>query len=87
MRGESPLRYFDAPPAVRIIAAGRVIAQFRPDADFEWTVIVPAADVVRAEGAIAIETDPVYLPGPAEGTGDERRLGLRLYECLVEPVS
>ena len=87
MRGESPLRYFDAPPAVRITAAGRVIAQFRPDADFEWTVTVPAADVVRAEGAIAVETDPVYLPGPAEGTADERRLGLRVYECRVYPVT
>ena len=87
MRGESPLRYLDAPPAVRITAAGRVIAQFRPDADFEWTVTVPAADVIRAEGAIAIETDPVYLPGPAEGTADERRLGLRVYECRVDPAT
>ena len=87
MRGESPLRYFDAPPAVRITAAGRVVAQFRPDADFEWTVTVPADDVVRAGGAIAIETDPVYLPGPAEGTADERRLGLRVYECRISSVT
>jgi hypothetical protein len=85
MRGESPLRYFDAPPAVRITAAGRVVAQFRPDADFDWTITVPADDVVRADGVIAIETDPVYLPGPAEGTADERRLGLRVYECRVSP--
>lgn len=87
LRGESPLRYLDAPPAVRITAAGRVIAQFRPDADFEWTVTVPAEDVVRAGGAVAIETDPVYLPGPAEGTADERRLGLRVYDCRVDPVA
>ncbi|MBI2828686.1 MAG: hypothetical protein HYX77_05385 [Acidobacteria bacterium] len=83
MRGESPLRYFDAPPTVRITAAGRVIAQFQPDADFEWAITVPAEDVVRAAGGIAIETAPVYLPGPAEGTADERRLGLRVYECQV----
>ena len=87
MRGESPLRYFDVPPAVRITAAGRVIAQFLPDADFEWTVTVPAADLVGAAGAIAIETDPVYLPGPAEGTADERHLGLRIYECRVSSVT
>lgn len=87
MRGESPLRYFDDPPAVRVTAAGRVIAQFRPDSDFEWTVTVPAADLVGAAGVIAIETDPVYLPGPAEGTSDERHLGLRVYECLVSPVT
>ena len=61
---------------VRVTAAGQVVAQFRPDDDFEWTITVPASDVARAAGAIAIETDPVYLPGPAEGTADERHLGL-----------
>ncbi len=87
LRGESPLRYVDAPPTVRVTAGGRVIAEFRPDADFEWRVTVPAADVERGGGAIAIETDRVYLPGPAEGTSDERRLGLRVYECRVYPMS
>jgi hypothetical protein len=87
LRGESPLRYFDAPPAVRVTAAGRVVAQFRPDADFDWTIIVPASEVARAGGVIAIETDPVYLPGPSEGTTDERHLGLRVYECHVYPAS
>ena len=62
LKGESPLRYFDAPPVVRVTAAGQVVAQFRPDDDFEWTITVPAGDVARAVGAIAIETDPVYLP-------------------------
>jgi hypothetical protein len=86
LRGESPLRYFDAPPIVRVVAAGRVVAQFRPDDDFEWTITIPAADVART-AAIAIETDPVYLPGPAEGTADERHLGLRVYESRVYPVT
>jgi hypothetical protein len=87
LRGESPLRYFDLAPTVRVSAGGRTVAQLQPDDDFEWTVTVPAADVQRGEGAIAIETDRVYLPGPAEGTSDERHLGLRLYECRVSPVS
>ncbi|MBI3050293.1 MAG: DUF2723 domain-containing protein [Acidobacteria bacterium] len=87
VRGESPLRYFDVPPTVRVTAAGRVIAQFQPAADFEWDVTVPAEDVTRTGGAIAIEIDRVYLPGPAEGTADERRLGLRVYECGVYPLS
>ena len=86
MRGESPLRYGDAPPTVRVTAAGRVIAELQPADDFEWTVTVPAEDVARARGAIAIETDRVYLPGEAEGTSDGRRLGLRLWECVVTPV-
>lgn len=87
LRGESPLRYFDAPPTVRVTAGGRVVAEFRPDDDFEWRTTVSAADVQRSEGAIAIETDRVYLPGAVEGTADERHLGLRLYECRVDQVS
>lgn len=86
LRGESPLRYFDTPPTVRVTAGGRPIAEFRPDADFDWSVTIPAADVARAGGAIALETDRVYLPRIAEGTHDERHLGLRLYECRVDPV-
>jgi hypothetical protein len=87
LRGESPLRYIDAPPTVRVTAAGRVVAQLQPGADFEWRVTVPGADVARAGGAIAIETDRVYLPGPAEGTSDERHLGLRIYDVSVYPAS
>jgi hypothetical protein len=86
LRGESPLRYFGAPPDVQVTAGGRVIARFQPAADFEWTVRVPAADAARAAGAIALETTPVYRPGEAEGTGDERELGLRLFETLVIPL-
>jgi len=87
VKGESPLRYFDAPPTVRVTAAGQVVAQFRPDADFDWTITVPGDALARADGDIVIETDPVYLPGPAEGTADERHLGLRVYECRVDPVT
>lgn len=86
LRGESPLRYFDTPPTVRVTAAGRVIGEFSPSADFEWSVDVPAADVVNAGGAIAVECNRVYLPGEAEGTADARRLGLRLYDVRVSPV-
>jgi hypothetical protein len=71
---------------VRVTVGGRVIARLQPDADFEWTVTVPAEDLARADGAIAVETDRVYLPGPAEGTADERRLGLRLFDYLVYPA-
>ena len=87
LSGESPLRYYDQPPLVKVTAAERTVAQFRPAADFDWTVTVPYEDVQRAGGAIAIETDPVYLPGPAEGTADARRLGLRLHECRVYPAT
>jgi hypothetical protein len=85
LRGESPLRYFDAPPDVQVSADGRVIGRLRPSADFEWTVRVPAADVARAAGAIVIETAPVYRPREVEGTSDARELGLRVFETRVIP--
>jgi hypothetical protein len=87
LRGESPLKYFDAPPTVRITAAGEKVGELHPDRDFTWNVIVPADVMRRAEGSIAVEVDRVYLPGPAEGTADPRRLGLRLFETEVTSVA
>ena len=87
LRGESPARYFDELPEVRVTAGGRTIGTRRPGEDFEWEVSVPAEDLAAAGGAIAIETDRVYLPAQAEGTADARRLGLRLFAIEVHPVS
>jgi hypothetical protein len=87
LRGESPLRYLNAPPTVKVTAGGATVAQFQPDADFEWSVTVPADVLAQSGGAVAIETDPVYLPGPAEGTSDTRHLGLRIFDLRVTPVS
>jgi hypothetical protein len=87
LRGESPLRYLNAPPTVKVTAGGATIAQFQPDADFDWSVTVPAEALARSGGAVAIETDRVYLPGPAEGTADTRHLGLRIFDLRVTPVS
>jgi hypothetical protein len=82
-RGESPLKYVDRVPTVRVTAGDRTVAQLSPADDFVWTVTVPRETVEAARGAIALETDRVYLPGPAEGTRDTRRLGLRLFEVRV----
>jgi hypothetical protein len=87
LRGESPLKYFDVAPRARVTAGGRVIAELRPAADFTWDVTVPAADVRKGGGLVAVETDPVYLPGQAEGTADARQLGLRLFDIAVDTVS
>jgi hypothetical protein len=87
IRGESPLRYFDQPPTVKVTAGGATIAQFRPDADFEWSATVPGEAIAKSAGAVAIEIDRVYLPGQVEHTGDERHLGLRIFALSVTPVS
>jgi hypothetical protein len=86
-RGESPRKYFDSPPTVRITAGGQMVGEFHPERDFTWHVTVPADVVQRARGAIAIEVDRVYLPGPVEGTTDSRKLGLRLFETTVAPLA
>jgi hypothetical protein len=86
LRGESPLRYFDDPPTSRVRAGERVIAETQHADDFVWTVTVSDEDARASGGRIAIETDPVYLPGRAEGTADERKLGLRLFEIAVIPA-
>jgi hypothetical protein len=87
MRGESPLRYYARAPTLTVTAAGETIAQFQPTDDFEWSVTVPGNALARSDGAIAIETDRVYLPGQVEGTSDERHLGLRIFDLRVTPVS
>ena len=87
LRGESPLRYFDRPPTVKVTAAGETVAQFQPSADFEWSATVPADAITKSGGVVAIETDRVYLPAQVEGTADERHLGLRIFDLRVIPVS
>jgi hypothetical protein len=86
LRGESPLKYFDSAPTVRITAGGQTVGELHPSSDFTWRVTVPADVMQRAGGAIAIEVDRLYLPGPAEGTTDPRKLGLRLFEVAVSPA-
>jgi hypothetical protein len=85
--GESPLKYFDSPPTVRIRAGARELAVFHPAGDFSWNVNVPADALVASGGRVTIETDKVYLPGQAEGTADARRLGLRIFETRVVPAA
>jgi hypothetical protein len=84
--GESPLRYFDRPPAVKITAGDVTLARFQPDTDFEWRVTVPADAMLKSGGAVAIEIDRVYLPGKVEGTDDDRHLGLRIFDLRVNSV-
>jgi hypothetical protein len=87
LRGESPLKYFDAAPTIRLTAGDRTIDSLRPAGDFEWRVRVPLEDVKRSKGVVTLETDRVYLPSAAEGSADTRHLGLRLYEIAVNPTS
>jgi Protein O-mannosyl-transferase TMEM260-like len=82
---ESPLHYFNAAPLVRISAGDRVLSELRPSSDFTTEVSVPANVLSAANGRITITSDHAYVAGQREGTGDQRRLALRVYSLVVEP--
>jgi hypothetical protein len=84
VQGESPLRYFDAPPNVTIRAGRQILATAQPAADFEMTVKIPAATLAAADGMVTIETDKTFVPFERSGSPDRRTLGLRIFETTVE---
>jgi hypothetical protein len=88
LRGESPLRYFDRPPTVKLLSGTRVLHTFTPSADFLERVEVPA-DIPWADGAaeLRLETDETFVPDEREGNGDRRRLGVRMYDVTVTSSS
>ena len=84
LTGESPLRYFDAPPHVTVRAGSQVLATAQPASDFEMKVKVPAAALAAADGMVTIETDKTFVPFEQSGSPDRRTLGLRIFEMTVE---
>jgi hypothetical protein len=85
INGESPLRYFDGAPQLRISAGDRLLSEIRPTSDFAAEVQIPADALAAAGGRILMTSDRAYVPGEREGTGDRRRLALRVYSVTVEP--
>lgn len=79
IRGESPLKYFEAPPTVRVAVGDTTLAELKPKADFEWRIAIPPGVLPKGGGTVTLSLDRVYLPGAAEGTVDTRRLGLRVF--------
>ncbi len=83
VRGESPLRYFDAAPSVVVRAGSEVLARFSPTSDFAEKVRVPVDALDRAAGRLTLTTDHTFVPDERSGNGDRRRLGLRIYEVRL----
>jgi hypothetical protein len=80
---ESPLRYFDAAPAVKVKAGDREIATATIDATKEWTFVVPADALATSGGTVTIETDRTFVPAERGGGADQRHLGLRVFAIRV----
>jgi hypothetical protein len=77
--GESPLRYFSAPPALQVIVAGQAVGRLQPTDDFTWVVTIPAALLSAANEEVVIQSDSSFVPGD----GDLRNLALRVYSISV----
>jgi hypothetical protein len=81
--GESPLRYFDTAPNLRLTADGAALAHFTPSSDFTQRIILPAAALARAAGIVTLESDQWFSPAE-RGLPDKRHLALRVYAVGVE---
>ena len=84
IEGESPLRYFDAAPKVRVLAGDREIASFELSADFDQSIAVPADALAHANGRLRIESSRFFVPAERDGGADRRRLALRIFKVHVE---
>ncbi len=83
LRGESPLRYFDDAPVLRVSVGGKVLSETRPAADFTVQVSVPAAALAAAQGRVVLTSDKFFIPGERQGSADQRHLALRIYSVSV----
>jgi len=73
---------------ITVRVGDRIVADEEARSTFSLSVVIPAALLPRGETAIAVETDRTYVPAERSArTHDRRRLGLRVYECVVTPAS
>jgi len=83
LRGESPLRYYDAAPVVTVTAGGREVARFTPSSDFVQDVVLPAEALASADGRVVIASDKWFAPRDRDGSADRRHLALRIFSYSV----
>jgi hypothetical protein len=84
LNGESPLRYFDDAPRIRVSVGDRVLSELTPTADFTAEVAITADVLTAAGGRIVLTSDRGFVAGEREGTADRRRLAIRVYSLAVE---
>jgi hypothetical protein len=83
LTAESPLKYFDRSPVLRLSLGGDEIARLSPSSDFTWEVTMPAAKLAAADGRVVIESNESFVPGGTSG-GDQRNLAIRVYRLAVD---
>lgn len=80
---ESPLRYFEMPATVRVMAGDREVAKAEIGDTRTWTFDVTGEALSAAGGVLAIETDQTFVPAERDGGADNRRLGLRILAIRI----
>ena len=82
--GESPLRYFETAPALRVTVAGAELFRFTPTGDFVQDVTIPAKAIAIGGGLIALESEAWFTPQERGESADQRHLALRIYSVGVK---
>ena len=62
VEGESPVKYFGRAPSVVVRTGPVVVGTFRPDADFQWRVVLPHRALIDGGGVVTIATDATFQP-------------------------
>jgi Protein O-mannosyl-transferase TMEM260-like len=83
LAGESPRRYFDAAPHVRVLVGDREVSAFDLSSDFDQAIALPADQLAAANGRVVIESSKFFVPA-ASGAADQRHLALRLFRVSVD---
>lgn len=86
LEGESPRKYYDSTPTLRVAAGSQELRRFSPDDDFLECFPVPASALASANGRVAIESSLTHQPAERDGAADRRRLGLRMYAVRLVPT-
>jgi hypothetical protein len=87
VRFEAPLRYFESPSDITVTAGEAQLASAAISAETRFAFDVPFNAIVANDGRIALATTNVFVPAERGGAPDRRRLGLRVFELRVDPVS
>jgi hypothetical protein len=73
---------------VRLRVGDAAVARQAVDGAFVVTATIPAAATRGDETVLTIETDRSYVPAESRWRSqDRRRLGLKIFECEITPVS
>jgi hypothetical protein len=81
--GESPLKYFESAPEVRVLASGAEVERFAPAADFSQAITVPAQALAASDGMLTVESSLWFTPAQRGESADQRHLALRVYSVEV----